>query len=107
MTQVFSDNKLPDKLSAKYTQIVQTLDDGSGLIILEDHRNFPIGKSNIYKVGYDLKTVWEAELLRVDDVFVTHIYEGGGEIFCESAYGFRCCIDRKNGKIIKPKCKND
>jgi hypothetical protein len=87
-------------LEPRHTKIVQTLDVGDGIIVMEDYFEFPEHKSNIYKLRYDLSAMWDAELPGPKDVYSNKM-QLNENLICGSWQGYVCEISKLTGKIIR------
>ena len=82
------------------TRIVQVLPLGSNVVVREDYFGFPRGRSNLYCLDSDLRSVWSAETPAPTDRYANQVAEVGGRLVCCSWEGALCTIDPVTGRIL-------
>lgn len=92
-------------LRPRHTSIRQIIDIGDGFIILENPFKFPQGESNLYKIDYDFKPIWDAEFKTTGfgtDHYANFVHvRDNGELSCSGGIGDDYLIDPKTGKIVR------
>lgn len=88
-------------LEPRHTKIEKIITVQGGKAILEDHRGYPLAKSNLYFTAENGDLLWEAERPAPDAHYIrVRLNEDGGSLSAYTTGRHACEIDVKSGKLL-------
>jgi hypothetical protein len=85
----------------RHTRIEKVISVTAGKAILEDHKGYPLGESNLYFLAKDGQLVWQAERPAPDVHYIrVRLNEDGRTLSAYSTGSHACELDVKSGKLL-------
>jgi hypothetical protein len=90
------------QLHPRHTMIAETVETPWGVLVREDHFQYPESDSNLYMVDGNGALLWFAERAIEGDAYSNPVQRiSEGLVRCASWRGFDCEIDLKDGKLAR------
>lgn len=85
----------------RHTKINKVISVTTGKAILEDHKGYPLGESNLYFIGESGDLLWQAERPSPDAHYIrVKLNEDGLTLSAYTTGRHACEIDLKSGKLL-------
>jgi hypothetical protein len=82
-----------------HTQIIKDIQTMMGSVVLEEPKGFPRDESNLYCVGHDGKTVWQAEKPEPGGLY-NRVMLNGDNLAAYTVTGEACELELISGKLL-------
>jgi hypothetical protein len=88
-------------VSPRHTKIEKIISVATGSAILEDHKGYPLGESNLYFASENGEVIWHAERPSPDAHFIrVRLNEDGRSLSAYTTGRHACEIDLKSGRLL-------
>lgn len=85
----------------RHTSIVEAIQTPWGVLVREEHFQYPEVESNLYMVDGTGTPVWFAERAMDGDAYANPVFRiNDGLVRCASWRGFDCEIDLQDGRLV-------
>jgi hypothetical protein len=85
----------------KHTQIEKVISVSWGKAVLENHKRYPLGESNLYFLSANGDLIWQAERPAPDAHYIrVRLNEDGRSLSAYTTGRHACEIDLESGKLL-------